>query len=364
MNPASWGLVLILIVLALMVLPLMPALLEWRRRSDAEPLRVVREQDTSIRHFAHSFRRLVAGILETHGLVLDALADGVEGAWMGSERFRTVGGGGELQVRPEEQRSRAVSVVIVAGADLHLPALMVFEQEVYCGGTLGTGDQVTARALYAESGISLGRDCVTGRWLHAGGWVTTRTGCRLYGRASSDAGIWLAPGARFERVSAPMILTGRIEKLPDGGDASAASPWNTPEHALALDDQTRLLKTDLMLPPGAQYAGNLVVHGQLRLGRGAKLGGSLKARDDLILDGACLIRGALVSESTVRLGPGCRVAGPIIAEQAVHLGPGCVIGSPNRPTTITAPRILVSPGAAVSGSLWAAVEGSVLADGA
>ena len=52
--------------------PFMPALHEWLVGSDAAPLVVVREQDTNIRHFAHSFFDQVQAFFEREGI--DTLA--------------------------------------------------------------------------------------------------------------------------------------------------------------------------------------------------------------------------------------------------------------------------------------------------
>ena len=47
-------------VMALLVLPLAPAVREWRRKTDSQPLRVVREYDGDIMYFANSFRRFLS----------------------------------------------------------------------------------------------------------------------------------------------------------------------------------------------------------------------------------------------------------------------------------------------------------------
>ena len=45
---------------ALFLLPLLPALVEWRTRRDAQPLKVVRDYDGNIKHFANRFRQFLS----------------------------------------------------------------------------------------------------------------------------------------------------------------------------------------------------------------------------------------------------------------------------------------------------------------
>ena len=56
MNIAMITLFFLVLAVGWVVLPLMPAIIELRRKTDAEPLRVVRRSDTDIRDFAGGFR--------------------------------------------------------------------------------------------------------------------------------------------------------------------------------------------------------------------------------------------------------------------------------------------------------------------
>ena len=56
MNPYLAVAALVFMVSLMFMLPLVPALVELRRKSDAQPLNVVQQNAGEIRHFANSFR--------------------------------------------------------------------------------------------------------------------------------------------------------------------------------------------------------------------------------------------------------------------------------------------------------------------
>ena len=79
MNPALAFLVLCAATLLLGLLPFLPALLEWRRKTDVAPLRIARERDVDIRHFARGFRTYIQSQLpggRTTGFTGDRCLEG------------------------------------------------------------------------------------------------------------------------------------------------------------------------------------------------------------------------------------------------------------------------------------------------
>ena len=65
MNPPLAVAALVFVVGLMFMLPLIPALVELRRKSDALPLQVVQQNAGEIRHFAIGFREYIKGLEPT-----------------------------------------------------------------------------------------------------------------------------------------------------------------------------------------------------------------------------------------------------------------------------------------------------------
>jgi hypothetical protein len=78
------------------------------------------------------------------------------------------------------------------------------------------------------------------------------------------------------------------------------------------------------------------------------------------LGGSVEVHGAITSSGRIEVAERCFVRGPVLCENEVVIGTGTQVGSPDCPTTISAPRIRLAPGAAVYGTLWARESGEVL----
>lgn len=339
----------------LTLLPLIPALVEWRLKRDAEPLQVVRRQDTNIRHFAESFARFAAATLERHGVDCRGDHPGLQGVTDKGEPFVFLGPGDTLSLSPRERRAGEVDRLVFACGQRHLPGDRVYRRGIG-GRDLVLGRRAICHSVLAEGSLILEDECVIARWLHAHGPLRVGPNCRLYSRASCDSLMTLAVGVHFERVNAPVIRCGppRDSVTPRPDFARNRQPWLPPEPRVHLDAGTVLVeRRRLEVPAGVRVPASLVSRGTLTLARDTLVTGALKARGALVLGERCIVRGALVSAGRVHIRAGCVVTGPIVAEREVVIEAGTVVGAAHLRTTITAPRVTLCSGVRVSGSVWA-----------
>lgn len=348
----------------LFLLPLAPAVWEWLRPSDAAPLNVVREYGGQIGYFAASFQRFVDARLWPF---LDrASADGtqVDGALPDGTRVIAVPGGGAPRPQGQEADARETSHLILGAGDLALPSDHIFSGEIYADGSLHGGAGLVLRAVLAKGDIRLGAGTYVLRWLHAGGVAAAGESSRLYGRASAGQRLLLERGCRFGRMYAP-----RIEFMPLSPPlpVSPCQPLHR-RRALEMPGQVQssdtgrwLARGDLVVAGNTWHRGHLIASAGLRVGAGAFVAGSVKGNRDVVLGAGSRVHGSVVAGARVVLEQDSQAMGPIVAEEVVEIGPGCVVGAPGHPTTITAPRIRIAPGALVHGSVWAREEGEVLA---
>mgnify|MGYP003630777688 CR=1 FL=1 len=358
---ATVQIILLFLITSLMLgVTLVPALLEWYAKTDAEPLRVIREQDTSIRHFATSFRTQINTFFDDHGILIDDPPAPFNAVWHIDEPVSFLGRAHAPEFSTKEISERRINRVLIGAENMYLPGDMVYEDEIYCCGDLTTGDRTAYRALYAEREISLGDESVVVRWLHAGGEVKVGARCRMLGRFSADQSITIGPECQFERVSSPVIqfstqssagrhLPTRVERVA----------WAAPDDLIQIDAVTLKTSGDLSIPEHTLVEKHLIVKRALSLAAGVEIRGDTKSGKSIRVERGAVIKGSLVCSGPIEIAPDCWIKGPVISEVGIRIGTGCVIGTPLRPTTVSAPQIAVAPGVQISGSLWAGADGRV-----
>jgi cytoskeletal protein CcmA (bactofilin family) len=343
----------LLFVVSLMVaLPLIPAFMELRRKSDALPLDVIQQYAGEIRHFANSFRAYIKGLEPTiercvaHGTTATGtLSDG--------EEFFVLGRNEESLVLALRQRDSVHPVVMVAGADLTTPAETTFSKDIYVGGQFRGGENNTYRAILGEKDIHLGGSSRVMRWVHAVGELTMDLGCRLHGRISSDSLIRLDADCNFVRLNAPRIeIVNALLSTVESPSIPASTSWGTPERFFH--------NGDFEVRASQVIAGDMVVRGKLHVRSGARICGSVKSDRDMVLEDGVSVEGSLISARGMRIGPRCAIHGPVIAESELHIATGSRCGTQEHPTTVSAPWIEVEEGVVVFGTLWAREQGQVV----
>ena len=171
MNSSLAVATLILFVSMMLMLPLLPAFVELRRKSDASPLNVVQQHAGEIRHFANSFRTYIE-VLEPTLQQCVASGTTASGILPDGVEYLALGRCDDSQTLPIQQPGSTCSVTIAAGSDLALPPEITFLRDVYAGGQFSGGDNNSYRAILGEKAVHLGRSSRVSRWVHAVGGVS------------------------------------------------------------------------------------------------------------------------------------------------------------------------------------------------
>lgn len=351
------GILLLLFTLAWALVPLIPALREYFRPTDVEPLTMVGRDNADIGRFARNFREYLTMQLEGAPALSPAADD-----WV------TLPDGTPL-LRPPRVTNELTRSGLPAGASDRLVVLdqsTVLEQgeafrlEVWARDDFFGSPGATYRALLGEENIELGEGSVSLRWIHSAKTLVTGPRGSLYGRTSAGESIQLGRSVRFERLGAPLISAGPAGARAMPPLVTEPKMFLTPPNARRLGDHLRI-EGDFTLGAGVRYQGNLVVAGALVIEPGARLAGSVKAEGDLRIGAGAVIEGSAVSRADIQVGQDCWIRGPVISEELVHVGPGATIGTPEAPTTVSAREVFLSNGAVVSGQI-VTVEGGLTAD--
>jgi hypothetical protein len=345
------------LLLVWVVLPFVPGLIEIRRKTDAKPLPIVHDSDVDIRYPARRFRSFVKVPLSP--ILERCRREGRNdtGALEDGTGYLVLGKAGALDANLGAQSREGCRQALFSTRLLNLPAKSRFPHELYSEDTVEAGSDVVCRAILAEESIRLGERCTTLRWIHAGGSIRTAPGCRLLGRASADGAMRLASGCRFERLHAPRIEFG--SPLPPGppfAEGSSLQPSQV-QNVVEVKAGRWLVKGALWLGARKIVSADLVATGRVEIGEGTRINGSIKSHKDMVLARGVVVTGSVVSGRSITIGEGCRIHGPIIAEETITIGASCLLGSPDSQTTVSAKKIIVSPGVVCHGTVWAHEEG-------
>ena len=350
MSPYLAVVVLIAVVSLLFALPLVPAVLELYRKSDAMPLSVVQQNAGEIRHFADSFRIYIKGLerdlqrsLSSGQAATGTLPDGTDYVVLG-------GPDGAIPIQ-----ENACPVLIATNSDLKIPPGITFLKDIYAGRNFVGGENNNYRAILANGNIQLGASTHVLRWLHASGELSIGIGCVLQGRVSSDCAVRLQRECTFLRLNAPFIAISDSENHEN----PQPDPFEEREVTPTLD---RILHNgDFEIKADEIIRTNLVVRGTLRVGKGARVCGSLKSCKDVVLESHACVEGSLISGRRMHIGPHCAIYGPAIAEREMFIEAGTRCGTSAKATTVSAPHIQVEEGVLIFGTLWAREFGRVVA---
>lgn len=345
----SWLLLFALTALVVL-LPMLPALIEWRWPSDVTPLHIGEDDALDPPFLARAFASRLAtamALQQTH---------------LGRSRITSLPDGKPWPFDGREAASGTSHRVWDLHGDIELPAGIAFLGEVAARGALRGAAGGVYRALWVRGPLQLAAGSTLLRWAHAER-VEVGAGCELAGRVSADEAIVLAPGTRFVLLHAPLLrfAPGRPPGTMQTGIFDPGGPGLPAEVSWHAASGRGRCETSLAIEPGSRWCGDLVCAKDLSLGERCGLRGSLKAHGAIVLGAGCVVEGSLVARGPIRLGAGCVVRGPIVSEAAVVLGDGCVVGAPGAPCTVSAPRIEVAAGVLVHGTVWAAEAGLCVA---
>ena len=333
-------------------LTLVPAIREVIQRKDAAPL-PVRRDDGNIRNFARSFRRYIAPLESAFAectqqdcVAEAALPDGSPALLVGKAGVYSFG---------EDKIDR----LVLFAKSVNLRDDLIFTRDVYAAARFAGGKNNIYRAILGESDVLLEEESRVLRWLHAEGGVIAGQNTHLYGRCSAEKFVHLSAGCRFERLYAPAIVTGiNAQSLTDIFPA----PVNQESKKVTVMSRPHgrsRIKGDLHLGSGEMFLGDIIATGSIRVGAESRIVGSAKGNDDIELCEQGQINGSLISSGTIRLAKNCILKGPVLAEKQITIGAGTRIGTPDSPTTISAPRIRIAPDCVIHGTIWARAEGRV-----
>ena len=338
-------LLLIGLTLLVIVLPLLPALQEWRRPSDVTPLPIdeadALEPDYMAQRFGQRLDDAVdRGLIEIGGVPLVHLpAEAGRAPWPLDER---------------EVRSGRSRRIWHSDGDCRLPERLHGLAEMSCAGTMQAAAGHTYRALRARQALLLPERVRVLRWAH-GRQVVVGDRSVLAGRISAEHSLLIGREVSFSLLHAPVI------RFADAVDAAhRPDPEGLPA-ALGRADglrpgapgQPARVEGALIVAALRHWDSDLDVDGHVTIGEGCHGQGRLRATGAVQVGAGAVLAGSLAAAGEIYIAAGAEVQGSVISESTIVLGAGCVIGLPGTHATVRAPRVEIGKGVVVHGTVWA-----------
>jgi|GEM_PF-631158 len=352
--------VLFLILSVWLVIPLLPALIEWRRRSDATPLPIADEYEQDMHMAAARFAISMAERLES---ICDdcmvAFGDNSSVSRIPPPYFMLWNEEDPLLTQTA-LISYDIPYFFSPTHTWNLPPELSLRRNAFSVKSLHGGPRNSFTGLYGKQDLSLDRESEVDQWLHAEGNAFFGPGCRLRGNVSAEQTIRLDEDCTFERLQAREIQFG----LPYEFDSELSHRERIvyePSDCFNEIEQRTLVRGDASIPAGHELAGNIVVIGNLHIGEGARIDGSVKAHGNIVVEEKAEITGHVFSIGNSIIGMHCLIQGVVSAEGKLDIAAGCRIGSHEIPTTVSAEQIRIALGVQIHGTIWALGNGVVIA---
>ena len=339
-------------------LPLVPTIVELRKRGAARPLSVDRTNEGEIRHFANTFKTLLESNFRnpTFRECLDQGVD-LQGTFNDGTPYRVLRSTTGM-FAPATPDSRSIPELIIFSGPSVVPASLEFVHGLYAAEDIDCGKKTVVRSLYGARNVRLREGAVVLRWIHVDNELIVGAACQLYGRASAEESMRIGPGVEFERLYAPRLVFENPSIVTPAHVSDGTPCQFVKVKATRMAGRCYAIDGDLDLPPNSLIHGDFVVRGTVTIGRNSRVEGSIKSRKRMWIQRGTTIKGSVIS-SELEIESDCRIRGPVVASSEMIIHTGCRLGDEMHPTSVTAPYILVDPGVLAFGTVWARERGRV-----
>ncbi len=208
-------LLLVLLSMGLVFLCFLPALVEYLRPKDDEPLAINLSMELDERYFAHSFRDILEPAFSGVGKDF-VLKDEQKPGWL--QKFPVL--------KTYLMMHRGKEEIWLAEGDIKIPAGSKFDRILIIDGNLSTGEDCSFEkelfvkgdgfigqnnvlcCVSAMGKLKLGENVLVKGWIDADEDVYVSEGCEVKSRAASGKTIWVEKRSRLLRLAGDEFVVG------------------------------------------------------------------------------------------------------------------------------------------------------------
>jgi len=346
----GWAALLIIGTLMTFLLPFIPSFLEWKRKTDAFPLRVNSQDKTLMDYKIRLWYEYIAKNFSEHISRSNLSKSNESGVLEDGAQFLLESTSGKLHLTLDEISSSKVDRILILLATQHLPERFHFTDGVYCTEALTVGAHTHLVTLLADKDIVIQEHCVIQELVCSAQRLILSEYVNVNGYAKAQE-IVLKGENQFQCLYAQKIYFGLHQK-----DTTQVNAWAT--EIVAPQDRKRLVIRDQhAILEAEKIFEDLIVHGNLTVHSNATILSNIKCHKKILLGNNVKIKGALISEGDIYIGDDCIIEGPIVAKGMITIGQHCQIGGVMQSSSVIAQQIIVGTGTLLFGLLLAKIHG-------
>jgi hypothetical protein len=201
---------LLICSILIILLPFVPAVVEWLHPTDVAPLPVQRNEIHHLRYFADSFRQRITTMPDIDFPTLQNL-----------HTDRTISIGNHLNIVHQRlddnvntgyhpatlEVLKQKNAIVIFVHDARLPPDSQSQADLFAVSDLLVGNRASLRACSAQGVITLGADTQVHRWIDAP-CIHVGSNASIDGRITALKEIHFSDGSRFVRAGAPSMRFG------------------------------------------------------------------------------------------------------------------------------------------------------------
>ncbi len=300
------------LLLLMFIIPFLPGIIEYYRKTDADPLFVAIGYSKDPRYFSTSFKHILANSIE-------GLKQGQSTVNVKLSKRETI----EITADRIIPSGNEIDHLLYIKGDLTSGNHVKLMMDVFATGNVSLGTDNIVQVLAAEGNVNMAKGVSFKRWVDADGKLDISANCDLGISATSGNLLRIAGNCRFRRLYAMPIVSGIINE-PLIGDYENIFPANK-----MIMDISFAREKKTIIEANTEINQNMIFIKSVEIRNDCIFRGAIKSYGSFNILENVTICGNVFADGDIRLGNGTVVLGNIFSQGSIFLASGARVGRPN-----------------------------------
>ncbi len=339
--------VIVIISVILFVIPFIPAWIEWKEKTDAEPFNVYFEDRTIIDYIERITREFIHAHFDPLIEKCSQTDIGCDGKLNNNIEYHIVGKSGNISLTKAETDRGKTNRIFVLCKSSTLPENMNFENKIFAYENISIGEGSILSEVTAKGDIFLEKNIEIQKLVHSDTNIIIKNNCKANKFLRANGKIQFLGDAQFQYLYASQVEFGEMIRLPNKDAIDV----------IGKDIPRTMVSENIQIPADTDHASHYVVRKTMIIGDNCTILGNIKCYKGLSIGANTNIIGSIISEGDIFIDEGCNIQGPIVSNGIIRIDKNCVIGALNSKTSMIAKQIYISTGCFVTGQILAKIAG-------
>lgn len=327
-----WPIVLLALTILIFIIPFVPTIREFLRKTDCKPLDVGHPEQLKPKQWLEHFKTFI------HTNFSD---------------LQNINHSSCFIYPNNETKTQTNHLTIAINHKMVLSNNIKFTNRIYSTEEVITGENNIIQEIFTEGSLTIKQNSNIVKAAYSGSEMIVNRNCHLGDYAIAKQKIVLNENTLFHYLEAPAIYFEICDQNPLQMVSFEPSD-------LKQNLSREISWHKYFIKPNSQLQQHLVIKNSLSIAANCNLVGNIKSYKSLIVASNTKIHGALFSKTIIDIANACQILGPIIATKEITIGNNCQIGTPQQPTSIVATKITIGKGTVIFGMILAKEIGHFL----